>query len=124
MFGLHNGKIGVYLGVRTCEIFRCFVAIVRLRVYYVEFFVFFVTGEFHRFLHRGRVEDCRGEFQKKIFNEAEEIASLNMGARNQYFSINFLGGMLMYANSTLLFLVARKASRVPNVTYYLSSIVE
>ena len=31
----------------------------------------------------------RGEFQKKIFNEAEEIASLNMGARNQYSSINF-----------------------------------
>ena len=25
-------------------------------------------------------EGCRGEFQKKIFNEAEEIASLNMGA--------------------------------------------
>ena len=24
-------------------------------------------------------EGCRGEFQKKIFNEAEEIASLNMG---------------------------------------------
>ena len=28
-------------------------------------------------------EGCRGEFQKKIFNEAEEIASLNIGARNQ-----------------------------------------
>ena len=33
---------GVYLGVRTCEIFLCFVTIVRVRVYYVNFFVFFV----------------------------------------------------------------------------------
>ena len=32
----------VYLGVRTCGLFLCFVAIVRVRVYYVEFFVFFV----------------------------------------------------------------------------------
>ena len=32
----------VYLGVRTCELFLCFVAIVRVRVYYVDFFVFFV----------------------------------------------------------------------------------
>ena len=30
-------------------------------------------------------------FRKKLFNEAEEIASLDMGARNQYSSINFLG---------------------------------
>ena len=30
-------------------------------------------------------------FRKKKFNEAEEIASLDMGARNQYSSINFLG---------------------------------
>ena len=33
---------GVCLGVRTCELFLCFVAIVRVRVYYVDFFVFFV----------------------------------------------------------------------------------
>ena len=39
-------------------------------------------------------EGCRGEFQKKIFNEVEEIASLNMWARNQYSSINFLGGFI------------------------------
>ena len=32
----------VYLGVRACELFLCFVAIVRVRVYYVDFFVFFV----------------------------------------------------------------------------------
>ena len=37
-------------------------------------------------------EGCRGEFQKKIFNEAEEITSLTMGARNHYSSINFLDG--------------------------------
>ena len=35
-------EIWVYLGVRTCEVFLCFVAIVRVRVYYVDFFVFFV----------------------------------------------------------------------------------
>ena len=59
-------------------------------------------------------------FRKKYSNEAEEIASLNMGARNQYSSINFLGGYIegildrkfLWAISTLLFLVAEKASRV------------
>ena len=51
--------------------------------------------------------------EKKIFNEAEEITSLDMGARNQYSSINFLGGiiagisMVIFwgAISILLFLV-------------------
>ena len=37
-----NFNLPVYLGVRTCELFVCFVAIVRVRVYYVDFFVFFV----------------------------------------------------------------------------------
>ena len=32
--------------------------------------------------------------KKKKFNEAEEIASLDMGARNQYSSINFLDGLI------------------------------
>ena len=37
-------------------------------------------------------EDCRGGFQKnKYSNKAEEIARLNMGARNQHSSIDFLG---------------------------------
>ena len=36
------GRVWVYVGVRTCELFLCFVAIVRVRVYYVDFFVFFV----------------------------------------------------------------------------------
>jgi len=45
----------MYLGVRTCEVFFCFVAIVMVRVYCVDFFVLFVnvTGECCRFLHQG-----------------------------------------------------------------------
>ena len=47
-------------------------------------------------------EGCRGEFQKKIFNEAEKIASLNIGARNQCSSINFLGGFIEVYRKFLL----------------------
>ena len=36
----HSGEFGVYLGVRTCELY--FIAIVRVGDYYVDFFVFFV----------------------------------------------------------------------------------
>ena len=36
-------------------------------------------------------EDCYGGCQKKIYNEAKEIVSLDMGPKNQYSSINFLG---------------------------------
>ena len=35
-------KKRVYLGVRACKFFHCFVAFVRFRVYYVDFFVVFV----------------------------------------------------------------------------------
>ena len=35
-------SFGVYLDVRTCQVFLCFVVIVGVRVYYVDFFVFFV----------------------------------------------------------------------------------
>ena len=42
LLGFEPKSVGVYLGVRTCELFLCFVAIVRVRVYYVDFFVFFV----------------------------------------------------------------------------------
>ena len=47
--------IGVYLGLKTCEDFLCFVAIVRVRVYCVDFLfsLFHVTGELYRFLHWG-----------------------------------------------------------------------
>ena len=34
--------LGFTSGVRTCEVFLCFVAIVRVRVYCVDFFIFFV----------------------------------------------------------------------------------
>ena len=66
-----------------------------------------------------------GGFRTKIFNEAEEIASLNMGARNQYSSINFLGQSvskvylkffcLIYVISTLFFLVAGKLVEYPRL---------
>ena len=48
-------KIRVYLGVKTCEVFLCFVAIVRVRAIVLTslFSLFYVTGECHRFLHRG-----------------------------------------------------------------------
>ena len=44
-----------YLGVKTCEVFLCFVAIVRVRVCYVTslFSLFYVTGESYKFLHLG-----------------------------------------------------------------------
>jgi len=35
-------EIRVYVGVKTCEDFLHFLAIVRVRIYYVHFFVFFV----------------------------------------------------------------------------------
>ena len=46
----------VYLGERTCELFLCFGAIVRVRAIMLTslFSLFYVTGEFYRFLHRGR----------------------------------------------------------------------
>ena len=54
----NNGhhKMWVYLGARTCELFLCFVAIVGVRVIMLTslFSLFYVTHEFHRFLHRGR----------------------------------------------------------------------
>ena len=55
-----NPKNGVLLGVRTCELFLCFVAIVRVRVIVLTslFSLFYVTREFHRFLHRGRAKKC------------------------------------------------------------------
>ena len=50
-----SADLGVYLGVKTCEVFLCFVAIVRVRAIVLTslFSLFYVTGEGHRFLHRG-----------------------------------------------------------------------
>ena len=66
-----------------------------------------------------------------MFNDAEEIASLDMGARNQYSSINFLGEFIesisyfFIANKRDFYsVVAGKASLIPKVSNYLSSIVE
>ena len=64
-------------------------------------------------------EDCRGGFQKKYSTEVEEIASLDVGARNQYSFINFLGEFIENANVRDFYtvvLVAGKASRVRKVT--------
>ena len=45
----------VYLGVRTCELFLCFAPFVFLGFIVLTslFSLFYVTGEFNRFLHRG-----------------------------------------------------------------------
>ena len=50
--------VGVRTCVRTCELFLCFVAIVRVRVIMLTslFSLFYVTREFQRFLHRGRAK--------------------------------------------------------------------
>ena len=47
--------VWLILGVKTCEVFLCFVAIVRVRAIMLSslFSLFYVTGECHRFLHRG-----------------------------------------------------------------------
>ena len=48
-------QFGVYLGVRTCKLFLCFVPFVFLGfIVLTSFFsLFYVTGEFNRFLRRG-----------------------------------------------------------------------
>ena len=44
-----------YLGLKTCADFLCFVAIVRVKSIMLTSLLslFYVTGECHRFLHRG-----------------------------------------------------------------------
>ena len=46
---------GVYVGVRTCELFFCLVPFVFLGFIVLTSLCssFYVTGEFNRFLHRG-----------------------------------------------------------------------
>ena len=48
-------QLGVYLGVRTCELFLCLIPFVFLGFIVLTslFSLFYVTGEFNRFLHRG-----------------------------------------------------------------------
>ena len=81
-------------------------------------------------------EDSLGEFQKQRCNEAEEIANRNMGARKQYSSINFHGGLIEGISLFLITnvhdfytqccfnLMARRASRIHIASYYFSSIIE
>ena len=60
-------------------------------------------------------EGCRGGFQKRVFNEAEKIASLNMGARNQYSSINFLGGFIESISKIFIAVAGATQLYRPNV---------
>ena len=48
-------KSGVYLGVKTCEVFLCFVTIMFVLSFVLTslFSLFCVTREGDRFLHRG-----------------------------------------------------------------------
>ena len=78
---------------KSSRIIKCFRRVDSVSVYWT-----WMLLTRSSFLHRSTLvawlvqrEDCRGGFQKKIFNEAEEIASLDMGARNQYSSINLFG---------------------------------
>ena len=49
----NNLKLGVYLGVRTCAVFRCFLTIMLvLSIVLTSLFsLFYVTRERNRFLH-------------------------------------------------------------------------
>ena len=69
----HAMEIRVYLGARTCELFLCFVVIVRVRVIMLTslFSLFYVTREFHRFLHRGRAGNSLTVFQYVGLNSWE-----------------------------------------------------
>ena len=73
-----SSQSGVSLGVRTCELFLCFVAIVRVRAIVLTsmFSLFYVTGEFHRLLYRGRATKW----------SAEKKASIQYKSRQQKFT--------------------------------------
>lgn len=52
---MYSMTFRVYLGVRTCDVFLCFVAIVFLLYIVLSFLfpLFYVIGDCYRFLHRG-----------------------------------------------------------------------
>ena len=58
----------VSLGITTCEVFLYFVAIVRVRAIMLIslFSLFYVTGEFDRFLHRGRAKNAGRDFKNSV----------------------------------------------------------
>ena len=55
-----NWKVGVYLGVKTCEVFLCFVTnmFVLSSVLTSLFSLFYLTRVGDRFLHRGWAKSC------------------------------------------------------------------
>ena len=63
--------LGVSLGVRACELFLCFVAIVRVRAIVLTslFSLFYVTGECHRFLHSLRSKRFRRVWEQRKTEE-------------------------------------------------------
>ena len=80
---LHNS--GGCLGVRTCELVLCFGAIVRVRAIMLTslFSLFYVTGEFHRFLHRDRAQFSQSSYPLQARYEAgarytKSLASLEL----------------------------------------------
>ena len=74
----------VFLRVRTCELFLCFAVIVRVRAMMLTsmFSLFYVTGEFHRFLHRGRANNvdfgriCGGRERERAKKQPTLVGSL------------------------------------------------
>ena len=61
-----NPRAGVYLGVKTCGVFLCFVAIVKVRVYYVDFrFVFFCFESLVRVIGSYSEDEPRADLLQK-----------------------------------------------------------
>ena len=59
---------------KPVKFFFCFVAVVRVKVYHVDFFVFFVfyvTGECYKFLHRGWAKNL---LETKKAAQIQEVA--------------------------------------------------
>ena len=65
----------VYLGVKTCEVFLCFVAIVRVRVCYVDFFVFFVL--YHWWVLQVLTPRMSQTFKVVMFHYLDEVETLD-----------------------------------------------
>lgn len=69
----------VYLGVRTWQVFVCFVAVVRVRLYYVDAFDFFVLR--HCFVTAGSyTEDEPTKWHGKTSEFVTSILVLSVSA--------------------------------------------
>ena len=86
VFMLLPSFLRVYLSVRTCELFLCFVAIVSVRSIMLTslFSLFYVTGEFHRFLHRGRAL-----LAEKPWTSAKKRRLRPLSTTNQHCCVRF-----------------------------------